>query len=209
MKLKIVCAVFAATGLCLYGWGPLPGQESGSSDAAIAAPTSSEPGNSEQHDDDRVAEFEDRLNRARYPAYTPDSLLNSPIHQPDSAIQQAVNKYRDAEIDQDKEHAKQEISTALSDYFDANMKVREEEIRDIEARVKKLQAQLERRRAAKAELLELQLKVLVNEAEGLGFYGRTQTIERPVRLPAQVFPYSTPPSAPAAPAAPRRRPRSR
>ncbi|MFO1092581.1 MAG: hypothetical protein U0992_04600 [Planctomycetaceae bacterium] len=58
------------------------------------------------------------------------------------------------------------------------MQLREQEIRDIEERVKKLQAQLERRRAAKAELLDLQLKVLVNEAEGLGFYGRGGSMER-------------------------------
>ena len=39
----------------------------------------------------------------------------------------------------------------------------------MEARLNKLRTQLERRKKAKSEIVELEVKVLVNEAEGLGF----------------------------------------
>jgi hypothetical protein len=38
----------------------------------------------------------------------------------------------------------------------------------LEERLKKLKDQLERRRKAKTDIIQLELKVLVNEAEGLG-----------------------------------------
>jgi hypothetical protein len=49
------------------------------------------------------------------------------------------------------------------------MAVRKKELADIESRLEKLRAQLERRRAKKDEIVDLQVKVAINEAEGLGF----------------------------------------
>ncbi len=95
---------------------------------------------------------------------------------PDSKIRKAVQSYQTAKTDGDKETAKDAVSTALSDYFEADMKTREQDIKEIEERVKKLREQLEKRRAAKAKIVDLQLQVVINEAEGLGFYGGANRI---------------------------------
>lgn len=49
------------------------------------------------------------------------------------------------------------------------MKQREAELTKLEERVAKLRAQLDRRKKSKAEITQLQTKVLVNEIDGLGF----------------------------------------
>jgi len=46
---------------------------------------------------------------------------------------------------------------------------RETELTKLDERLSKLRAQLDRRRKAKTDIIQLQVKVLVNEAEGLGF----------------------------------------
>ncbi len=62
-----------------------------------------------------------------------------------------------------------ELEKAISEEFDADMKHREAELTKLEERVAKLRAQFERRKKAKAEITQLQTKVLVNEIDGLGF----------------------------------------
>lgn len=173
MKLKMACAVFAATAVCMSGWDFSSGQETVPSSEAVATPDASptSPRGSFRNGDDDDVQTYGGLRGGIAPGMY--GMTGSPFQQTDSAIQQAVGKYRAAEDDKGKDEAKQAMSAALSEYFDADMKLREEEIRDIEERVKKLQAQLERRREAKSKLVELQLQLLVNEAEGLGFYGRS------------------------------------
>jgi hypothetical protein len=94
---------------------------------------------------------------------------------PEHEIQKGVKKYQAAKTDANKEKAKIVMSAALSSYFDADMKNREKDIVNIEKRIKKLRALLEKRRAAKAKLVDLQLNVLINKAEGLGFYSQPQS----------------------------------
>lgn len=47
---------------------------------------------------------------------------------------------------------------------------REAEVTKVEQRLAKLRELLERRRTKKQEIVELQTKVVINEADGLGFY---------------------------------------
>lgn len=84
----------------------------------------------------------------------------------------ASKKYLTAKTDADKQAAQQEMTEGLSMYFDNDMKFREQDIAKIETRLKNLRTQLEKRRAAKAKLVELQVQLLINEANGLGFYGQ-------------------------------------
>ena len=84
----------------------------------------------------------------------------------------AMKKLRNAETDEAKDEAKKETQTLLDSYFEADMKKREQEIADVELRVKRLRAQLEKRQAAKDEIIQLQLKLIEHEAEGLGFFSR-------------------------------------
>lgn len=86
-------------------------------------------------------------------------------------MQQAIQKYTAAKTDDEKQAARQEMSVALLSYFDNDMKSREADIAQIEERIKKLRAQLAERREAKDQIVDLQVQLLINEANGLGFYG--------------------------------------
>ena len=76
--------------------------------------------------------------------------------------------------DEEKAKAKQELQVLLNQYFDEDIKARQTKITEIEQRVAKLKAQLEKRRAAKSELVQLQMKLIENEAAGLGFFGTSE-----------------------------------
>jgi hypothetical protein len=58
----------------------------------------------------------------------------------------------------------------LNQFFDQDMKRRAGELKKIEERFAKLRAQLDRRREKKQEIVDLQMKLILNEADGLGFY---------------------------------------
>jgi polyhydroxyalkanoate synthesis regulator phasin len=64
-----------------------------------------------------------------------------------------------------------QLEAAVAAGFDEDMQVREGELSKLEERLNKLRAQLDRRQKAKGEIIQLEVKVLVNEAEGLGFVG--------------------------------------
>ena len=85
-------------------------------------------------------------------------------------IEAAAAKVRDADSDGTKAEARKELTTLLDKYFEEDMKRRADELAKIEERVKKLHALLEKRAAKKQEIIDLQIKVLENEADGLGFF---------------------------------------
>jgi hypothetical protein len=65
--------------------------------------------------------------------------------------------------------AVKEARRFLENYFEAKMRVREQQIRELEARVETLRKQLGTRQQAREEIIDLKLKTLVNQAAGLGF----------------------------------------
>jgi hypothetical protein len=75
-----------------------------------------------------------------------------------------------------------QLEAAVAAGFDEDMKVREGELSKLEERLNKLRAQLDRRRKAKGEIIQLEVKVLVNEAEGLGFVGVPSSWSRKGRM---------------------------
>jgi hypothetical protein len=89
------------------------------------------------------------------------------------ALRQAAEALRDAEGDEAKADAESKLRELLADYFDEDMERRAAELEQIEQRVSTLREQLERRGNHKPEIIDLQVKVLVNEAEGLGFFSDT------------------------------------
>jgi hypothetical protein len=84
-------------------------------------------------------------------------------------IQEAAEYYCDAKDGADKDKALKRLHDLTSKYFEEDMEVRKKELAEIEARLTKLRSQLDRRRAKKDEIVDLQVKVAINEAEGLGF----------------------------------------
>ena len=85
-------------------------------------------------------------------------------------IREAASRVNDAEDDEEKDQAQERLEQLLDDYFNEDMERREEELANVEERVKQLRKLLERRREKKREIVDLQVQVLLNEAEGLGFF---------------------------------------
>jgi hypothetical protein len=88
----------------------------------------------------------------------------------DPAIHQAAEELRDAEGDEAKANAEKKLRNVLTEYFNKDMEQRQKSLEQMQARLEKLKGQLERRRAKEDEIVDLQIKVLINEVEGLGFF---------------------------------------
>lgn len=86
------------------------------------------------------------------------------------SIHKSAEAVRDAKDEEAKKAAQKLLDERLSKYFDEDMIQRESELAKIEERLTKLRELLERRRAKKQEIIDLQAKVALNEADGLGFY---------------------------------------
>lgn len=97
-----------------------------------------------------------------YPRATPSQIRNR-------KLRDALKSLRTAKTVEAKTKAKEAVTKLLKEQFDADLKQREKEIANIEARIRQLRSVLEKRRTARDEIIQLQLKVIVNEAEGLGF----------------------------------------
>ena len=93
-------------------------------------------------------------------------------HELDAQIRQAAAQVRDAKDDAARAAATADLTKLMDQYFEADIRVREQELADIQARLEKLRAQLDRRRQKKSEIIDLQVKVATNEADGLGFYSQ-------------------------------------
>jgi seryl-tRNA synthetase len=138
------------------------------------------------------------------------------------ALGQAVEKLKSAKNDADKTSATNQISQVLEKWFKRDLQRRENQISEIETRVKKLRDQIEKRKKAKDEIINLRLKTIVNEADGLGFPGafeqesEAEPFSRPhygTDRPPQAFDFGEHPSqeffdfggpkAPPSPTAPR------
>jgi hypothetical protein len=126
------------------------------------------------------------------------------------AFHRAVEKLKSAKNDADKTSATTELSKMLEKSFERDLERREHEIAQVEARVKKLRDQIEKRKKAKDDIINLRLKTIVNEADGLGFPGRIEADSDPFNSRPQAFGVPGPPhefdfsplQTPARPAAP-------
>jgi hypothetical protein len=86
------------------------------------------------------------------------------------AIREAAKALNEAEGDDARADAKAKLTELLDEYFESDMQRREQELAEVEERVKKLRSTLERRRAKKRDILDLYIQVSLNEADGLGLF---------------------------------------
>ena len=89
-------------------------------------------------------------------------------------IRKAAEELCDAKGDDAHEKANSKLRDLLDQYFEEDMTHRQKELESIETRLQKLHAQLDRRRAKKQEIIDLQVKMSANEADGLGFYSQSE-----------------------------------
>ncbi len=87
-------------------------------------------------------------------------------------LRREASRLRQAKTVEAKERSKKALETLFSDYFDNDMRRRQAELNQVKQQVARLEALFEKRQAAKKEIVELQLKMTVNESEGLGLFSK-------------------------------------
>jgi hypothetical protein len=76
----------------------------------------------------------------------------------------------DSKVDEkQKAELAKKLETAVGALFDSDLAEREQQLAQVEQQLKNLRSVLDRRRQAKSEIIQLEVKVLTNEAAGLGF----------------------------------------
>ncbi len=83
--------------------------------------------------------------------------------------QSSLKVLRSDESDAAKQTARDALRQVLTWWFTQDLASREKDLVELETRVKKLREQLDKRIAAKDQIVELQLTTIQNEIDGLGF----------------------------------------
>ena len=84
-------------------------------------------------------------------------------------LQAAIQQLKNGGDDAARTAATETIQQQLTTQFEADLKQREKELAEVEQRVKSLREQLDKRKAAQADIINLRLQTLINDANGLGF----------------------------------------
>lgn len=86
-------------------------------------------------------------------------------------LQEAIKSLKNSSEPEAQKKATDTIQQQLSEQFDLDLKQREKELAEVEAKVKSLREQLDKRKAAREDIISLRLKTITNDAAGLGFPG--------------------------------------
>ena len=73
--------------------------------------------------------------------------------------------------EEDKADDRVMLANLVATQFDRDLESREKDVVELEAKVKKLREQLDKRKAAREKIVELRLTTIQNEIDGLGFPG--------------------------------------
>lgn len=84
-------------------------------------------------------------------------------------LQAAIQSLKTGKDDATRKAAADIIQQQLTTQFESDLTQREKELVEVEQRVKSLREQLDKRKAAQADIINLRLQTLVNDANGLGF----------------------------------------
>ena len=84
-------------------------------------------------------------------------------------LQAAIQELTNGKDEETRKAAADTVQQQLTTQFEADLKQREKELAEVEQRVKSLREQLDKRKAAQADIINLRLQTLVNNANGLGF----------------------------------------
>ena len=85
-------------------------------------------------------------------------------------VNKARSRLQGAESEEDESKATTELREALGEYFDRDMEFRQKELDEVKKGLVDMSDRLQKRANAKDEIVDLQLQMIVNEAEGLGFF---------------------------------------
>ena len=98
---------------------------------------------------------------------------NSVYGRQDSKTAKAYKVLQSAETDQEKREAEAELRKALEEEYVSSLEAYEEHLQALSDKLKRLEDELDKRRSAQDELVDLRLKTLINQAQGLGWPGQS------------------------------------
>ena len=122
------------------------------------------------------------------PTYPP-SNSDRKVQQWQARIQQYIRQLHQIDDPEKRKPILSQIKNLLNTYFQHDLKTRSQAIDQLEARVKKLRSQVEKRRKSGQKILDLQMQLIINEADGLGFMSMPLTTQPGWALPPS--PYNT------------------
>lgn len=111
----------------------------------------------------RARRFSRTVVEMRYEAIPKEELEAS------KKLQAAIQSLKTGKDDAARKAAADIIELQLTTQFESDLKQREKELLEVEQRVKSLREQLDKRKAAQADIINLRLQTLINDANGLGF----------------------------------------
>lgn len=89
-----------------------------------------------------------------------------------SSALRALKKAKADDDDDAQAEAERSLRSALEDEYDAMLESHEKQLDALEKKISELRKQLRRREDAKSELVDLRFKMMLHEADGLGWPGR-------------------------------------
>ncbi len=98
-----------------------------------------------------------------------DGISNHPYQSKDM-IEKAREKLAESATADEEAQATQELKGSLETYFDHDLRERERILKAVRTDLEKMKQKLEKRASSKNDIVELQFKMFVNEASGLGFF---------------------------------------
>ena len=152
-------------------------------------PTRDVPGDSSFRRQSQPEPANRTFNTYQAPATYPPSNNNHKVQQWQAKIQQYIQQLHQIDDPEKRKPILSQIKNLLNTYFQHDLKTRSQAIDQLEARVKKLRAQVEKRRKSGQKILGLQMQLIINEADGLGFMSMPLTTQPGWALPPS--PYNT------------------
>ena len=86
-----------------------------------------------------------------------------------AAVRKILSQYKATEDQEARAKLKDQLGETLEQQFKVRADRHEREIAELEAKVKKLRSQLDRRRQMQREIIDFRLQQLIREADGLGW----------------------------------------
>lgn len=100
-------------------------------------------------------------------------MLQEPMSEEELAelktCQSAMTTLRSEQSAEEKAAARKSLLEVMTTQFDRDLQSREQDIVELESRVKKLRDQFDKRKTARDKIIELRMSVIENEINGLGF----------------------------------------
>lgn len=108
-----------------------------------------------------------------------DALASGWKPQPRTAALQRLQQVREKIARGDRsEQQFEQLREALNNYFEQDLQVREQQLEEIRSKLQAMEEKLEQRRRSQNEVVDLQYRLLVNEANGLGFFAPGDSAQR-------------------------------